>query len=317
MHKRRLGRTGLLVSELALGTVELGLTYGIPQAGEVGPPDEREAAAILHRAVDAGVNLIDSARAYGTAEEVIGRALRTRRHEIVLASKFAVVGPDGAMLRGAALRDHIWASLETSLRALQTDHLDLYQVHGGADATILDDGVIVETLGRAKAQGKIRFAGLSSYGSDLPLAGLTTDRFDTLQVAYNVLDQRMAAQVFPMAMRQDVGVITRSALLKGALTERADHLPPHLAGLQGPSRAFRDLAVTLPGHPTPVQTALRFCLAHPAVASTLIGVRSLSELEEALGIANVPDFDAAVVAQMSGLALDDERLLDPSGWGIP
>ena len=317
MNTRRLGRTGLLVSELALGTVELGLAYGIPRPGEAGPPDEGDAGRLLNRAVDAGITLIDTARAYGTAEEVIGHALSHRRGEIVLASKFALVGPHGQPLSGDALREHFWASLDTSLRALRTDWLDLYQVHAGSDPAILANGVIVDLLAQAQAAGKIRFAGLSSYGRELPLTGLATNAFDTLQVAYNVLDRRMEEQVFPLAQQQDVGIIVRSALLKGALTDRADSLPPHLHELRAQSRAFHDLAADLPGRPTAVQAALRFCLAHPAVSATLIGVRDMAELDEALGVAAIPDLPPDALDALRALSVHDERLLDPGTWGIP
>lgn len=317
MNTHRLGRTNLLVSELALGTVELGLTYGIPRPGEVGPPDEADASRLLNRAVDAGITLIDTARAYGTAEEAIGRALAPRRHEIVLASKFGLLGPDRQPLTGDTLRHHFWSSLAASLRALRTDWLDLYQVHAGSDPAILADGVLVDLLDQARAAGKIRFAGLSSYGRDLPLAGLATDAFDTLQVAYNVLDRRMEEQVFPLARQQDVGILVRSALLKGALTDRADSLPPHLSALREPSRAFRALAADLPGRPTPVQAALRFCLAHPTVSATLIGVRDLAELDEALGVTTIPALPPGALATLRALSVPDERLLDPGTWGIP
>lgn len=317
MRTRPLGRSGLYVSEIALGTVELGMTYGIAQPGESGPPNEHEASVILNRAVDAGVTLIDTARAYGVAEEVIGRALRTRRHEIVLASKFTVVGPDRTLLAGEALRRHFWTSLETSLTLLQTDWLDLYQVHAGADPSILDDGEIVELLAQAQAQGKIRLRGLSVYGTELPLAGLATGGFDTLQVAYNVVDRRMETEVFPMALTQGVGIVVRSVLLKGALTDRAELLPPHLEVVKAASREFRQQTETLPGHPTPVQAALRFCLAHPAVSSALIGVRHLAELEEALAVTAVPDFSPDTLTTLRRLSLDDEYLLNPGVWGIP
>ena len=317
MNTRRLGRTNLIVSELALGTVELGLTYGIPRPGETGPPDEADAARLLNRAVDAGVTLFDTARAYGTAEEVIGRALRHRRGEIVLASKFTLVGPGGQLLSGDALRDHFWASLDTSLRALRTDWLDLYQVHAGSDPAILADGVIAELLAQARSAGKIRFAGLSSYGRELPLAGLATNTFDTLQVAYNILDRRMEERVFPLAQQQDVGIVVRSALLKGALTDRADSLPPHLDALRATAYAFRALAANLPGRPTAAQAALRFCLAHPAVSATLIGVRDTAELDEAVAVVDVSVIPPDALGALRALSVPDERLLDPGTWGIP
>ena len=317
MRYKRLGRTNLQVSEIALGTVELGLVYGIARPGEPPVPDEAEAAAILNRAVDGGINLIDTARGYGTAEEVIGRALGSRRKEIILASKFQFFGADRILLTGEALRNQFQNSLETSLRLLQTDWLDLYQVHAGADPEFLHRGEVVELLKEAKAAGKIRFAGLSSYGQVVPSVALELNFFDTLQMAYNVLDRRMAPQVLPIAHRFDVGVIIRSALLKGALTERGDYLPERVAPVRERSRAFRQIAASLPGQPTPVQVALRFCLAHPAVSTALIGVRNMAEVEEAVGITQVPDLDQQTLARLEPLQLEDESMLDAGTWGIP
>ena len=317
MRLRPLGRSGLQVSELALGTVELGLAYGIPQPGESPMPDAAEAARILRQAVDAGVTLIDTARAYGLAEERIGRALAGRRREIVLASKFSLAGPGGALLGGDDLRRHVWASLEASLTALRTDTLDIYQVHAGADPSILDDGVLVEVLAEAKAQGKVRLAGLSAYGVALPLAALAGGGFDVLQVAYNVLDRRMEAEVFPQAQARGVGVVARSALLKGVLTERGDRLPERLAPLRAASQAFRRVVGALPGQPSPVQVALRFCLAHPSVSAVLVGVRHPAELDAALAVTGLPALSPAVLTQLDALALTDADVLNPATWGIP
>lgn len=316
MRYRRLGRTGLQVSELALGTVELGLTYGVSRPGE-SRPDAAEAARILHAAVDAGVNLIDTARAYGEAEAIIGRALRPRRHEIILASKFKPSDPSGALLTGAALAQEFWSSLHASLTALQTDVIDVYQAHAGADPELARRGEVAALLAQARAEGKIRWGGLSAYGVALPRLALEMDQFDTYQLAYNVLDRRLEAEVFPLARQRDAGVIVRSALLKGVLTERGDYLPPHLAPLAERSRAFRALVGAAAVALTPVQAAIRFCLASPAVSATLVGVSHLAELEEAVGAASGPALDEAILNRLGNLALDDEHLLDPGTWGIP
>jgi aryl-alcohol dehydrogenase-like predicted oxidoreductase len=317
MRYRRLGRTNLQVSELALGTVELGLVYGVTLPGESGHPNEEEASKILNRAIDVGINLIDTARAYGASEEIIGRAISSRRSEVILASKFTILGHDRALLTGDELRRHFENSLEASLWALQTDYLDLYQVHAGTDPEVLLRGEVIELLERACAQGKVRYSGLSSYGLTLPEVALDLNCFDTLQVAYSILDRRMEERVFPYAEHRDVGVIVRSALLKGALTERADYLPAHLAPLQDRSRTFRRMVQELSHGQTPVQVALRFCLSRPVVGTVLVGVRNTAELDEAVDIRQVPDLDQETLDRLRLLAMNDELLLDASTWGIP
>src|SRR5262249_36978880 len=126
---RILGRTGLRVSALALGTVELGMDYGIAMPGEYGRPAESEAIRLIHAALDAGITLIDTARAYGESEAVIGRALRGRREQAVLATKVRTQREDGATPDGAELRRIMEQALETSLHLLQTDYIDIWQVH--------------------------------------------------------------------------------------------------------------------------------------------------------------------------------------------
>ncbi len=137
MDYRRLGRTELQVSALALGTVELGLDYGIAAPGEFGRPSLAEAVSLVHRALDAGINLIDTARAYGESEAVLGRALRDRRSAALLATKVRTQRDDGTTPVGAELRQHMQQSLDTSLRQLQTDYVDIWQIHN-VDAALLE-----------------------------------------------------------------------------------------------------------------------------------------------------------------------------------
>lgn len=121
-----MGQTGLEVSEIRLGTVELGLDYGVPVAGEHLRPSEESAAHLLNRALDLGVNCIDTARAYGTSHEIIGWSLKGLRSEYIIASKIAI-NDDG--LTDEELRKRVGASIAESLRALQTDVIDVLQIH--------------------------------------------------------------------------------------------------------------------------------------------------------------------------------------------
>jgi len=125
MTYRTLGRTGLTVSALALGTVELGMDYGIAAPGHFTRPVETAAIDLVHAALDAGVTFIDTARAYGESEAVLGKALQGRRDQVVLATKVGLHRPDGSLPAGETLRAEMLTSLETSLRLLQTDRVDL------------------------------------------------------------------------------------------------------------------------------------------------------------------------------------------------
>src|SRR4051812_32978748 len=142
MRYRKLGRTGFKVSEVSLGTVEIGMPYGIAENGHVPVPDEHGASRLLHRALDLGVNYIDTARAYGESEAIIGRALRSRRQQFFLASK--VISPHGQNLGTRETRDQTTASVRESLRLLQTDYIDLLMIHCRA-GEIVPDQTVFET----------------------------------------------------------------------------------------------------------------------------------------------------------------------------
>ena len=154
MNYRRLGRTNLQVSEISLGTVELGMDYGIPAQGAHRRPSEADAARLLNRALDLGVNLIDTAQAYGESEAIIGQALKSRRNEYNLATKISSLSWDG--YTGKELREQVEASIAESLRALQTDSIDLLYIHN-ATPELIQRGEIVEIMQRAQQAGYTRF----------------------------------------------------------------------------------------------------------------------------------------------------------------
>jgi len=315
MNYRRLGRTGLQVSALALGTVELGMDYGIKVPGDYGKPDEAEAIRLVHAALEAGINFIDTARSYGESEAVLGRALRGRREEVILATKVATQRPDGSTLRGEALKRHMHTGLDTSLKLLQTDHVDLWQIHN-VDADLLAQiETVAESFAEAQAQGKVRAVGGSTYGVDIPLVALEMGLFDMLQVTYSVLDQRLADQVFPLAAEHDVGIVVRSILLQGVLTERGDYLPDRLATLRERSRQFRQVVAEATLNLSPAQMAIAFGLAHPQIDSVLVGVRTQQELAEDLEAAAVT-LPEALLTRLRTLRLDDADLLNPGTWHV-
>jgi aryl-alcohol dehydrogenase-like predicted oxidoreductase len=316
MDYRRLGRTGLRVSALALGAVELGLDYGIAVPGEFGRPAEDEAIRLVHAAIDGGMNLIDTARAYGESEAVLGRALCGRRGQVVLATKVRTQRDDGSTPDGDELRRLMQQALDTSLRLLQTDYVDIWQVHN-VDAALLERrDVLAEVFAAARRDGKARFVGGSTYGAEMPMAAIESDVFDMLQVTYSVLDQRLADRVLPAAAERDIGIVVRSILLKGALTTRGDHLPDRLEQLRERSRQFRGLVAEAGPDISAAQAAIAFGLAHPHIQAVLVGVRSERELREALG-ATAIQLPADLLARLAALRLDDDDLLNPSTWGIP
>jgi len=315
MNYRILGRTGLSVSALALGTVELGLDYGINAPGHFGRPSEAAASALIDGALAAGINLLDTARGYGESEAVLGRLLRGRRDQIVLATKANAHLPNGTVPSGKALQQHLVAQLEESLRLLQTETVDIWQIHNVDEQVLAEKETVAETFAAMQAAGKIRWSGGSFYGAALPEQALRDDLFDMIQVTYSIFDQRVIDRVLPLAKAQNVGVLVRSVLLKGALTERAEHLPEHLSELRTRSRHFRQLVQEQAPQLTAAQAALAFALANDAIGSVLVGMRTVDELAD-----NVPaisaDLSATLLAALSELRVEDEDLLNPGTWGI-
>lgn len=309
MRYRRLGRTGLAVSEVSLGTVELGMDYGMPVAGEHLRPSEAQAARLLNRALDLGVNFIDTARAYGASEEVIGRALKTRRHEYILATKLAPIREEGQSDR--ELREQVKASIGESLRALQTDVIDLLQLHH-VPVEVIREGRIVEAVREAQRAGDVRFIGASTYGEEAPLLALADGRYDCLQIAYSAVDRRPEARILPLAQQKDVGIVVRSVLLRGVISHRYALLPAQLGELKAAIARLDALrgaeAQSLP------ELAYRYVLAHEAVSTALVGTARVGELEEVVGFADRPPLPAELVAAIRQIVVQDEDQLHPGKW---
>lgn len=309
MNYRCLGRTGLMVSEIGLGTVELGLDYGVPVAGEHLRPPEEQAARLLNRALDLGVNFIDTARAYGLSEEIIGRALEGRRGEYILATKLAPIREEGQS--DGELAEQVKASIAESLRMLQTDVIDLLQLHW-APVEVITKGRVLAAVKGAQQAGYVRFIGASTYGEEAPMAALQDGRYDTLQVAYNLADRTLEAQVLPLAQQQGVGIIVRSVLLRGVLTHRFALLPEQLAELRSAIAQLSRLA-DAQGCSLP-EMAYRFVLAHPAVTTALVGTARLEELEAALAFAGKELLPPALIAAIRLITVSDLNQLNPGTW---
>ncbi len=306
---RHLGSTNLRVSALSLGTVELGLDYGFTASGKAERPSEAEAAALLERAVEAGVNLFDTAPAYGGSERLLGRVLG-RRSDVLVATK--VETPREG--KGQALNEAVAASLTASLKNLGRQSLDIVQLHN-ATVEVLAGGEMAAALLKAREEGLVRFLGATVYTEAEALAAVDSGWVEILQVPYSLLNQQMARRVFAAAQRAGLGLVVRSVFLQGVLTPRAEHLPPQLAPLRLAAQRAKDALAgswaALPG------MALRFALSAPGVGAVLIGVSSLAELNEALEAASAGPLPRDHLAQSAALALGDEALLNPSSWDAP
>ena len=276
-------------------------------------PDGAGAERVLRTALQFGINLFDTAPGYGHAEELLGRALADAPDCLVCTKVPIPVDPSGALLGGPTLATAVRASIRESLRRLRRDRIDLVQIHN-ATVEVLRRGDLAGELVRARDAGHVRSLGVSVYTLEEARTALHDGSFDVLQVPYSLLDQRMAEGIFAEAARSGVGIITRSALLKGALTPRARLLPPGLDSLRGAVEQVRE-ALQVPWSELPF-LALRFCLSTPSIGTTLVGVRDLAELEDALNAAGAAPLRGEELEAARRVFVRDPKLLDPRGWPL-
>lgn len=309
MRYNNLGATGIQVSAVSLGTVALGVDYGIRVPGHTGIPSADDAVALLRRAATAGISLFDTAPAYGASEQLLGNALDGMTGQL-LATKVSLP-VDGS---GSAVVAAVEEQVLKSLRALRRDVVDIVQMHN-VTQTELRDPFVRTALVTLKQRGDARFIGASVYGEEDALAAIDTGWVDVIQIAYNIFDQRMGERVFAAAGNAGVGVVVRSALLKGALTPLAQWLPDDLAPLRDAVAATVErLSGSWDLLP---EFAIRFCLSQPNASSVLVGIRDVSELKLLIDAAAKGPLPAEELRIASELALDDEALIDPRYWDIP
>jgi aryl-alcohol dehydrogenase-like predicted oxidoreductase len=299
MQYRNLGRTGLQVSELCLGTMQWGWTA-----------DEAASCAVMDAFVEAGGNFIDTADVYsrwaegnpgGVSEEIIGRWMKARgnRRQIVLATKVRGRMWDGPNGEGLS-RGHIMTAVEDSLRRLQTDHIDLYQTHWFDAGTPIDE--TLRALDDLVRQGKVRTVGCSNYPAwRLAKALWASDklglaRYDTIQPHYNIAYRaEFERELMPLCQEENIGVIPYSPLAGGFLTgkyRRGGPVPDsaRASGIQ--RRYLNDKGFTIlealeklgQGRGKSIaQMALAWQLSQPVISSPIIGANSVEQLNDSLG----------------------------------
>ncbi|MFN8371935.1 MAG: aldo/keto reductase [Anaerolineae bacterium] len=298
MEYRPLGRTGVMVSSLCLGVMNFG-----------GVTNEEDSITMINRAMDAGVNFIDTANVYngGESERVLGKALKQngKREQIVLATKVNGAMGEGLNDRGIS-RYHIMKACDDSLRRLQTDHIDLYQLHRPS-LTIPQDETL-RALDDLVRSGKVRYIGASTFPAWMVMEGLAISerynlaRFVSEQPPYNLLDRRIENELVPLARKYDMAILPWSPLAGGILAGRYSSNGKG-GNFPGGSRAERmgtifqdritqsaiDVAeqvntMAAERGMTPSQLGLLWCKDQPGITAPIIGPRTMAHLEDALAI---------------------------------
>jgi aryl-alcohol dehydrogenase-like predicted oxidoreductase len=290
MRYRDLGRTGIKVSPYGLGALMFATQMG---------NEPQESARIIHKALDAGINLIDTSDAYADSEEVVAQALKGRRDEVVLATKFGLParGDGGDPNRQGASRRWITTAVEHSLRRLETDYIDLYQLHRPDPETDVEE--TLGTLTDLVRAGKIRAFGTSTMpASDLVEAHAVAERrglhrFRTEQPPYSILNRGVEREVLPVARRYGMGVLAWGPLGQGMLTGRVRrgqetdvirarfqakvfHDERRLDAVERLVELAEEVGVSMP------HLAMAFATSHPAVSTALLGARTMRHLDDLL-----------------------------------
>ena len=331
MKTKRMGRTGLKVSEICLGTMTFGRQC-----------DEATSFAIMDTAVEMGVDFFDTADVYpvggglesvGRTEEIVGKWLKGKREKIVLATKCW-----GAMSKApndqGLSRKHIFTAIDESLQRLQTDYIDLYQVHAPDPSTPLDE--TLRALDDLVHQGKVRYLGCSNFQAWLLSSALWASekfglaRFDCVQPRYNLMFREIENELLPLCRHQGVGVIPYNPLAGGFLTgkykpdtEPSANLRFGLAGRAGHiyrQRYWQEAQFTAVAHLQEffatrnkplAQVAISWVLAQPDITSPIVGATSAEQLRQSLPAVDLP-LDADEMSVCNDIWFDLPRLKDPA-----
>lgn len=291
MKKNRLGNSDLFVGEIGLGCMSLGT-------------EEQPAIGIIHEAMEHGVTLLDTADLYdeGRNEELVGKAIRGRRDQVVLATKVGnrrLPGQSGWSWDPS--KEYILSAVKESLKRLGTDYIDLYQLHGGTIGDPIDD--TIEAFEQLKREGVIRAYGISSIRPNVIREYAARSAIVSVMNPYSIVDRRAEETVLPLLQDKGIGVIARGPLASGALAanrepakgmlnyelEELVRLRERLEELTNESRSLTQLAI-------------RYSLSHPAVAAAVPGASSREQLIRNLAAANVPEMSEEEVRLVRSLS---------------
>src|SRR2546426_75441 len=299
MNRRRLGRTDLEVSEIGFGALEIGRPWGLPIEGDFVIPWERDVEPLLDRVLELGINFIDTAPAYMLSEERLGRLLKHRRQEFYLGSKCGEYF-DGYESRYCFSTAGTLQFIEASLKRLQTDYLDLVQIHCGPDEVeTIRRGEALEGMLRAKKEGKVRWVGVSCHEPGAR-AALEIGPYDVLQVPYSLLNRSIEGDVLSRAAALDIGIIVRDALARGRLTDKIRKMPTQDDPGAGRAKAFIERLEARATKAPLNQLAIQFVLRRPQVATGLIGTRNFLPLEGAVPAAG-QTIDSSLLSELEAM----------------
>ncbi|GAB4379615.1 MAG: aldo/keto reductase [Calditrichia bacterium] len=292
MQKRKLGKDGPEFTEIGLGTWAI----GGPWEWGWGPQDDRDSLQTIQAALDAGINWIDTAPAYGLghSEEIVGQALKGRRQQVYLATKCGLVWDERRNVTRNNRPESILREAEDSLRRLQTDYIDLYQIHWPDNSVPVEEswGALV----KLKEQGKIRYLGASNFDVDLLERCEAIHHVDSLQPPYSLLNRQVEEKILPWCREHQTGVVAYSPLQSGLLTGKFDvsrlakddwrrkstyFREPQLSKNLKFAESLKPIAEKY--GKTVTQLAISWVLMNNTVTSAIVGARNPQQLQEIIG----------------------------------
>ncbi|MFO7167140.1 MAG: aldo/keto reductase [Chloroflexota bacterium] len=313
MEKRQLGHTDMQISVIGMGAWAIG---GGGWLNGWGPQDDAESIATIHRAIERGINWIDTAAVYGLghSEEVVGRAIKGMRERPYIFTKCSRVWRDPMTIESVLKADSIRRECEDSLRRLGVDAIDLYQIHWPRPDEDIEEGW--STLVELQREGKVRWIGVSNFNVEQMRRAQAIAPIASLQPPYSLLDRGIEADVLPYCKEQGIGVIVyspmKSGLLSGKMTrERALNFPPDDWRRRNPEfqepRLSQNLelvermrAVGARYGASPGEVAVAWTLGHPAVTGAIVGMRRPDQVDEIVGAARL-QLSEADRAEIEGL----------------
>jgi aryl-alcohol dehydrogenase-like predicted oxidoreductase len=315
MQQRPLGNTGLKVSDISFGCVELGIPYGIGVKGKADMLPETQAVRLLQSALAEGINFFDTAPAYGSSERLLGLAFADRREQAVICTKAPHRATEPELLdQPENLRRVLRESLESSLRELRSDYVDVYLLHQATEQALRSPN-LVGILREFRQEGLIRAFGASTYPGGTTGTALACGTWDVLQIAIHVMDRREEPYLAE-AVAKGVGIIARSVLFKGILSDRGRTLHPALERVAAHRQRLID---ALPEDLSLARAATQYILGLSGISSVLLGIDRFEYLEQALATANASPLPAPLRTAWNALPYPDPDFLnlpawDRSGW---
>jgi aryl-alcohol dehydrogenase-like predicted oxidoreductase len=275
MIYQQLGKSDLKISRIGFGCMSL-------------QPNDPQSEKILHRAIELGINYFDTADLYdkGANEELLGRVLKQKRNEIILATKAGNQWrPDGTGWDWNPRKEYILKCADQSLKRLQTDYVDLFQLHGGTMNDPLDE--TIEAFEQLLKEGKIRYYGISSIRPNVIRYWSQHSNIVSVMTQYSLLDRRPEEETLNLLGQKNIGVVVRGSVAQGLLVNK--QAKPYLNySEEEVKKAANAIRSVSDDQRTPAHSAIQFVLHHPSVTSAIVGMRTMEQLEEAAQTLHVP-----------------------------